>query len=85
MNEEGSTDFVKLADYISMHTICVDGIDVLSMPFVQIRSLYSTLFPNASQEGKSYEEIVNCIVGRLVFILLNKESPESCIFFGIYV
>ena len=79
MDEERAVDFDKFTEYASQHTICVDGVDVYAMPVTQLRSLYSTLFPNKSSEGMTYEEIVNCTLKRLVFILLNKESPESLI------
>ena len=85
MDEERAVDIDEFTEYASQHTICVDGVDIFVMPFIQLRSLYSTLFPNKSSEGMSYEEIVNCTVKRLVFILLNKESPESLILCVHYV
>lgn len=85
MDEERTVNIDEFTEYASQHTICVDGVDVYVMPFIQLRSLYSILFPTTSSEGMSYEEIVNCTVKRLVFILLNKESPESLILFIRYV
>ena len=85
MDEERAVGVDEFTEYASQHTICVDGVDVYVMPFIQLRSLYSTLFPNTSSEGMSYEEIVHCTMKRLVFILLNKESPESLILCIRYV
>ena len=48
MDEERAVDFDKFTEYASQHTICVDGVDVYAMPVTQLRSLYSTLFPNKS-------------------------------------
>lgn len=84
MDEERDTEFDKLADYVCKHTICVDGTDVHVIPLTQLRSIFSLLFPNLSSKEMSYEEIVDCVVKRLVYILLHKESPESFVFCIVY-
>lgn len=76
MNEDYRIYYEYDAHFILLHRIYVDGTDVLTMPLSQLRSIYSILFPNLDTAGISYEELINCIVHRLIYILTNKNSPE---------
>ena len=67
-------DGYRAAEILASHALLVNGLDITAMTFLQLQSIYTSLFPENSTRGRSNSEIFNSIVSLILAQFLGKKD-----------